>query len=73
MMEKKKKYVKPMIAYCDFSTGQIQGNTEMIEELKRDVEVFPQAYQCPTPDFCYYRGFEIGFPAERETEGQTYG
>jgi len=32
--KQKRKYVKPMIAYCDFLTGQIRGNTELIEELE---------------------------------------
>ena len=62
-----------MIAYCDFLTGQIRGNTEMIEELERNIELSPPSYQCPAPDFCCYRGFKTGSPAERETEGQTYG
>lgn len=73
MEKQKRKYVKPMIAYCDFLTGQIRGNTEMIEELERNIELSPPSYQSPAPDFCCYRGYETGSPAERETEGQTYG
>ena len=34
MKKQKRKYVKPMIAYFDFLTGQIRGNTELIEELE---------------------------------------
>lgn len=73
MEKQKRKYVKPMIAYCDFSTGQIRGNTEMIEELERNIELSPPSYQCPAPDFCCYRGFEIESPVGCEAEGQTYG
>ena len=73
MEKQKRKYVKPMIAYCDFLTGQIRVNTEMIEELEQNVELSPPSYQCPAPDSCCYREFEIGSPVECETEGQTYG
>ena len=34
MKKQKRKYVKPMFAYCDFLTGQIRGTTELIEELE---------------------------------------
>ena len=56
----KKPYVKPMMVFEDFNTGELRGSPEMIEQIKkecRELEAQSPMTSCPFEPFpCFMRG-----------------
>ena len=51
----KRRYVKPMIVYEDFGTGELQGSPEMIEQYKGEASVGKDSSECPLEAVCKHR------------------
>lgn len=56
----KKPYVKPMMVFEDYRTGELSGSPEMIEQIKRECREYEEKYpmtSCPFEPFpCFMRG-----------------
>ena len=51
----KRRYVKPMIVYEDYGTGELQGSPEMIEQYKGETSAGKDYSECPFETVCKHR------------------
>lgn len=51
----KRRYVKPMIVYEDYGTGELQGSPEMIEQYKSEASAERNSSECPLETVCKHR------------------
>lgn len=74
---KKKAYVKPMVVYCDFSTGELRGNPELMNVLHKQETAKISLCSCPEMNaFTYIQAIDnetisFGFKDENQIYGDS--